>query len=251
MRAGGERHPEDPVPHVARRRRVRVAGQPPATLRPDPRKPASVERLASSLADIEEARRARRRHPAAADAPFPRTASTRPVAAIHARRCILVAQWRQRADLKRAASGTPGASRRRGSASGRCRVLCLAPPTSRLQRSPDHYGRAVLSGGIYSRDRIVQPSVPVHDLAMPLPPVYQAPKRPADNEFYDRGGDLVEAATAIRRLAGDPRAGRGCRRCSDASKRRSINWAARRRPSTRPATRCRPRPWRIGCITAS
>ena len=32
--------------------------------------------------------------------------------------------------------------------------------------------------------------------------------RPADNELYDRGCDLVEAAAAIRQLAGDPRAAR-------------------------------------------
>ena len=66
----------------------------------------------------------------------------------------------------------------------------------------------MLSGGIYSRDRIVQPPVPVHDLVMPLPPVSQASKPPADNELYDRGCDLVEAATAICRLAGDPEAAR-------------------------------------------
>jgi hypothetical protein len=31
-------------------------------------------------------------------------------------------------------------------------------------------------------------------------------RRPPDNELYDRGCDLVEAAAAIRRLAADPRA---------------------------------------------
>jgi hypothetical protein len=66
----------------------------------------------------------------------------------------------------------------------------------------------VLSGGIYSLDRIVQPSVRVHDQVMPLWPVSQGSKRPADNELYDRGFDLVEAAMAIRRLADDPEAGR-------------------------------------------
>ena len=66
----------------------------------------------------------------------------------------------------------------------------------------------VRSGGIYRLDRIVQPPVPVHDLVMPPPPVPQTSKRPADNELYDRGCDLVEAATAIRRLAGDPEAAR-------------------------------------------
>lgn len=66
----------------------------------------------------------------------------------------------------------------------------------------------VLSGGIYSVDRIVQRRFPVHDRAMPLSPVSHASKRPADNELYDRGCDLVEAAAAIRRLADDPSTGR-------------------------------------------
>jgi hypothetical protein len=38
--------------------------------------------------------------------------------------------------------------------------------------------------------------------------VSRATKRPPDNELYDRGCDLVEAAAAIRRLAGDPEAAR-------------------------------------------
>jgi hypothetical protein len=66
----------------------------------------------------------------------------------------------------------------------------------------------VLTGGIYSLDRIVQPSAPVHDAAMPPSPASQGSKRPADNELYDRGCDLVEAAIAIRRLVDDPGAGR-------------------------------------------
>jgi hypothetical protein len=33
-------------------------------------------------------------------------------------------------------------------------------------------------------------------------------RRPPDNELYDRGCDLVEAAAAIRRLASDPRSAR-------------------------------------------
>lgn len=36
----------------------------------------------------------------------------------------------------------------------------------------------------------------------------RASTRTADNELYDRGCDLVEAAMAIRDLAGDPAAGR-------------------------------------------
>jgi len=41
------------------------------------------------------------------------------------------------------------------------------------------------------------------------PTVVSSPsRRPPDNELYDRGCDLVEAATAIRRLASDPRAAR-------------------------------------------
>jgi hypothetical protein len=43
---------------------------------------------------------------------------------------------------------------------------------------------------------------------MPLSPVSRASKRPPDNELYDRGCDLVEAAVAIRRLSDDPAAGR-------------------------------------------
>ena len=66
----------------------------------------------------------------------------------------------------------------------------------------------MLTGGIYSLDRIVQPALRVHDPAMPLSPGSQDSKRPADNELYDRGCDLVEAAMAIRRLADDPGAGR-------------------------------------------
>ncbi len=59
----------------------------------------------------------------------------------------------------------------------------------------------MLIGRIYSLDRIDQPPVPVHDLAMFLSRVSQASKRPADNELYDPGCDLVEGAVAIRRRA--------------------------------------------------
>src|SRR5215212_8621365 len=83
-----------------------------------------------------------------------------------------------------------------------------APATCWLPRSPDCHGRAVLSGGIYSLDRIVSAPVPLHDVGMPLPAVSEASKRPADDALYDRRCDLVEAAIAIRRLADDPAAGR-------------------------------------------
>lgn len=43
---------------------------------------------------------------------------------------------------------------------------------------------------------------------MDLSATSRALKRPADNELYDHGCDLVEAAAAIRRLAGDPQAAR-------------------------------------------
>ena len=35
-----------------------------------------------------------------------------------------------------------------------------------------------------------------------------SPARAPDNELYDRGADLVEAAKAVRRVAGSPEAGR-------------------------------------------
>jgi len=66
----------------------------------------------------------------------------------------------------------------------------------------------VLSGGIYRLDRIVSAPVPLHDVGMPHPPVFEASKRPADDELDDRRCGLVEAAIAIRRLADDPAAGR-------------------------------------------
>jgi hypothetical protein len=73
-----------------------------------------------------------------------------------------------------------------------------------VRSPPDPLGRAVPNGAIYSLDRIVPEAVPVHDQDMPRPPISQPSKRPADNELYDRGCDLVEAAMAIRKLADDP-----------------------------------------------
>ena len=45
-------------------------------------------------------------------------------------------------------------------------------------------------------------------IAIPEAPVPGPPARAPDNELYDRGADLVEAAMAIRRVAGSPEAGR-------------------------------------------
>ena len=45
-------------------------------------------------------------------------------------------------------------------------------------------------------------------LAMRVSPTSDSLARAPDNELYDRGADLVEAATAIRRVAGSPEAGR-------------------------------------------
>jgi hypothetical protein len=43
---------------------------------------------------------------------------------------------------------------------------------------------------------------------MRLSPTSEPLARAPDNELYDRGADLVEAAMAIRRVAGSPRASR-------------------------------------------
>ena len=43
---------------------------------------------------------------------------------------------------------------------------------------------------------------------MRLSPASDPPARGPDNELYDRGADLVEAAMAIRRVAGSPEASR-------------------------------------------
>ena len=45
-------------------------------------------------------------------------------------------------------------------------------------------------------------------LAEPMGAAPDSPPRAPDNELYDRGSDLVEAATAIRRVAGAPGASR-------------------------------------------
>jgi hypothetical protein len=68
--------------------------------------------------------------------------------------------------------------------------------------------RAALSHRIYSLDRIVQAPGTVDDLVMDLSRASEPSQRPADNELYDRGCDLVEATMAIRRLSGDPEAER-------------------------------------------
>jgi hypothetical protein len=45
-------------------------------------------------------------------------------------------------------------------------------------------------------------------LAEPMRPAPQSAPRAPDNELYDHGADLVEAAVAIRRVAGSPEASR-------------------------------------------
>jgi len=45
-------------------------------------------------------------------------------------------------------------------------------------------------------------------LAEPMGPAPEPPARAPDNELYDHGADLVEAAMAIRRVAGAPGASR-------------------------------------------
>lgn len=66
----------------------------------------------------------------------------------------------------------------------------------------------MLCGRICSLDCIAQPLVQVNDWSMPVAPSLHSSKRPADDELYDRGCDLVEAAMAIRRLAAAPEAER-------------------------------------------
>jgi hypothetical protein len=71
------------------------------------------------------------------------------------------------------------------------------------------HGRApVLRGRIYSLDRIAPSPAQVNDPGMPNSPIPHTTRRPADNELYDRGCDLVEAAMEIRHLADDPAAAR-------------------------------------------
>jgi hypothetical protein len=45
-------------------------------------------------------------------------------------------------------------------------------------------------------------------LGMRVSPTSESPARAPDNELYDRGAELVEAAMSIRRIAGSPQAGR-------------------------------------------
>jgi hypothetical protein len=49
---------------------------------------------------------------------------------------------------------------------------------------------------------------PPSSLSAMHPSAVSTSSRPADNELYDRGCDLVEAAASIRRLACDPQAAR-------------------------------------------
>jgi hypothetical protein len=65
----------------------------------------------------------------------------------------------------------------------------------------------VITRGVYTVDRMVRADMAIHAAAM-HPSAVSSSLRPADNELYDRGCDLVEAAAAIRRLAADPCAAR-------------------------------------------
>jgi hypothetical protein len=87
------------------------------------------------------------------------------------------------------------------------REVPLAPETSWLPWSSEHEGVAHC-GRIYSLDRIAPSPAQVNDPDMPNSPISHTTKRPADNELYDRGCDLVEAAMEIRHLADDPAAAR-------------------------------------------
>ena len=58
--------------------------------------------------------------------------------------------------------------------------------------------------GAYTLDRMAYTPPAKHALGMRPSAVLTASARPPDNELYDRGCDLVEAAAALRRLARDP-----------------------------------------------
>jgi hypothetical protein len=107
------------------------------------------------------------------------------------------------------------------------------------------------SARIYSLDRIAPWPVQVNDPGMAYSPLSNTTKRPADNELYDRGCDLVEAAIEIRRLADDPAAARavpallGCMEASLHELGCAVVW------TRRAATRYGPTRWRIACTAAS
>jgi hypothetical protein len=61
---------------------------------------------------------------------------------------------------------------------------------------------------LYTMNRMVAAGGREHPALMHPSTASSHSVRPADNELYDRGCDLVEAAAAIRRLAGEPRAAR-------------------------------------------
>jgi hypothetical protein len=75
----------------------------------------------------------------------------------------------------------------------------IAHPMLRTMRGVflrhDHAAGA-LGGGIYTFDRMAQASAPGHSSDMHRTLGSHRSKRPADNELYDRGCDLVEAATS-------------------------------------------------------
>src|SRR4029079_19681796 len=64
------------------------------------------------------------------------------------------------------------------------------------------------SGASAGRNAWRPSPVPANLQAMHRTVVLAPSRRPPDNELYDRGCDLVEAAASIRRLAADPRAAR-------------------------------------------
>jgi hypothetical protein len=67
---------------------------------------------------------------------------------------------------------------------------------------------AVGNGARCRLDRMAGASLGGDARGMHVTPTSEPRERAPDNELYDRGADLVEAATAIRRVAGSPDAGR-------------------------------------------